>query len=93
MTVKFLDKDIELKKFNIRQADEVQALMIGDSDITSGEVKASITNFKQSQYLAVEYGTKDKSITRDYLQDDLDADQATDVQELYDEIMKLNGQA
>ena len=92
MTVKFLDKDIELSEFSIRQADEIQAIMIGDSDITSGEVKASITNFKTSQYLAIEYGTKDKEINRDYLLD-LPASKATDVQELYDEIMKLNGQA
>jgi hypothetical protein len=91
MKYTFLGEEIELNEFTIKQADEIQALLLGDSDVTDGEASVNISNFKASQYLAIEYGTKDKKITRDSVQE-LPASKASDLQELYDEIMKLNGQ-
>jgi len=88
---KYLDKDTELKEFSIRQADEVQALLLGNSDVMNGEASVNITDFKASMYLAIEYGTTNKEITRDYIQD-LPASKADEVQELYDDVMKINGQ-
>jgi hypothetical protein len=89
--MEFLGKEVKLKEFSIRQADEIQAILLGDSDVTSGEVSASIQNFKSSMYLAIEYGTDDKEINREYILD-LPASKADDIQILYDEIMKINGQ-
>lgn len=92
MKYKFLGQDIELSEFNISQSDEIQGLLLGNSNITGGEASVSITDFKASQYLAIEYGTKSDDINRDYILG-LPAKKAADVQTLYDAIMEFNGQS
>ena len=90
MTHTFLGKDIELLEFNIETADKIQAVMLGEADITTGEAKVSMASFNKAKYMTIEHGTADKEINAKYI-GTLKANQAKDVQELYDAIQKLNG--
>lgn len=90
MIYKFLGKDIELVEFNIATADKIQAVMLGDSDITSGEAKVSMDAFNKAKYMTIELGTKDKAIDEAYLKD-LPAKQRVEIDNLYQAIQELNG--
>lgn len=91
MMHKFLGKDIELLEFNIETADKIQAVMLGEADMSSGEVKVGMDSFNKAKYMTIELGTADASITAKYLVKELKAKQAKDVQELYEAIQELNG--
>lgn len=90
MTFKFLGKDIELIEFNIETADKIQSIMLGEADMSTGEVKVGMDSFNKAKYMTIEYGTADGSINVKYLKG-LKAKQAKDVQELYEAIQELNG--
>ena len=93
MRVDFLGTNIELNEYTIGQDDAIQNALLGDSNLmgNNGEnVSVSMSAFKASQYLAIEYGTKDESITVDYIKN-LPRSKANDVNDLYDAIVLFNG--
>ena len=93
MRYDFLDKNIELSEFTIGQDDEIQNVLLGDSNLMANEgdkVSVSMKSFRNSQYLAIEYGTKSDEITVDYIMG-LPKSKADAVNNLYDAIMEFNG--
>lgn len=90
----FLGEEVELAEFTISQFDEIQDILLGGQSldkIGGSEQKVSLSSFRASQYKAIEYGVSSKKITAKEL-GNLKASQAKDVQDLYEAIMKLNGQ-
>ena len=94
MKYTFLGEEVELGEFTIAQFDEIQDILLGSQSldkISGGEARASLSSFRASQYKAIEYGVVSKKITGKEL-GALKASQAKDVNELYEAIMKINGQ-
>lgn len=91
MTHKFLDEDIELIEFNIKKADEIQNIMLGEGTVVGGEASVNMKSFKEAMYKTIEYGTAGSKFNKGFILD-LPASKSGEVQKLYDAIQKLNGQ-